>query len=447
MKNFFLLFFLLFIIVVSISFWKIIDGGYDKQNKIILFLKEIIPSHVARNVRDTVFIIPNLKERNKFLSTQVKKYEQGLQGNLFKEGKIISEKKKNQYFLKEFFLPFPRLDYALGWAAKENSKRAHYLEIADDKVIVISGLGETIFFDKKNIFTKKLNQKRIPNNIDELLDNNKVELMGIRDLYIQDKYVYVSLQHKDKNGLTINLYRAELDYKNLTFELFFKTNEYWPKYNVFSGGRIEKFLNNKILFSIGFSKVYDAPQNESSLLGKIISIDLNTKKHELVSLGHRNPQGLFFLESKKLIANTEHGPFGGDEVNFNYFKENNVKNFGWPEVSYGAAYKGEGVLFKPDTFKKTHLEKGYEEPFKYFVPSIGISELFLNPKNNNLYVSSLRAGSIYVYELNEDLSKIASEDRIFFGDQRIRDLDYDAENDLFFVLLEFTPSIGILSNN
>ena len=132
-------FFLLFIIVVSISFWKIIDGGYDKQNKIILFLKEIIPSHVARNVRDTVFIIPNLKERNKFLSTQVKKYEQGLQGNLFKEGKIISEKKKNQYFLKELFLPFPRLDYALGWAAKENSKRAHYLEIADDKVIVISG--------------------------------------------------------------------------------------------------------------------------------------------------------------------------------------------------------------------------------------------------------------------------------------------------------------------
>ena len=447
MKNFFLFALLLLISISFISFWKIIDGGYDKQNKTILFLKKIIPLHLVKNIRDTIFIIPNLKERNKFLSTQVKKYEQGLQGNLFKEEKIISKKKNNQYFLKEFFLPFPRLDYTLGWAATENSKRAHYLEIADDKVIVISGLGETIFFDKKNIFLKKLNQKRIPNNIDELLDSNKAELIGIRDLYIQDKYVYISLMHKDKNGFTINLYRSKLNYKNLKFELFFNINEYWNKYNVFSGGRIEKFLDNKILFSIGFAKVDEAPQNKSSLLGKIISIDLDSKKHELVSLGHRNPQGLFFLESKKLIANTEHGPFGGDEVNFNFFKENAVKNYGWPEVSYGAAYKGEEGRFKPDTFKKTHLEMGYIEPFKYFVPSIGISELFFNPKNSNLYVSSLRAGSIYVYELSKDLSKIVSEDRIFFGDQRIRDLDYDAENDLFFVLLEFTPSIGILSNN
>ena len=90
---------------------------------------------------------------------------------------------------------------------------------------------------------------------------------------------------------------------------------------------------------------------------------------------------------------------------------------------------------------------GYEEPLKYFIPAIGISELFFNTKNNNIYVSSLRAGSIYVYKLNQDLSKILSEDRIFFGDKRIRDLDYDSENDLFFILFEYTPSIGILKYN
>ena len=64
-------------LICFISFWIIVSGGYDRQNKIILFIKEIIPSHLARKVRDTVFMIPNLKERNKILSLQVEKYEQG----------------------------------------------------------------------------------------------------------------------------------------------------------------------------------------------------------------------------------------------------------------------------------------------------------------------------------------------------------------------------------
>ena len=447
MKKFFLFFLTAFLFFCFIGIWSIVDEGYDKQNKTILLLKKFIPTNLSRKIRDTVFIIPNLKDRNKFLSTQVEKYEQGLEGKLFNEQEIISDNKNKKYFLKEFFLPFARLDTRLGWAATENSKRAHYLEIVEDKVIAISGLGETIYFNKKNIFSKKLNQNKILNNISEILNSYKAKLIGIRDLYIADGFVYISMQHKDTSGFTINLYRAKLNYENLKFELFFETNEYWPTYNVFSGGRIENFSDNKILFSIGFAKDYEAPQDKSSLLGKIISIDIATKKYELISYGHRNPQGLFFLENKKLVINTEHGPKGGDEINFNFLKKNEEKNFGWPEVSYGSAYPGQEKLFKSYTFKKTHSEMGYEEPLKYFIPAIGISELFFNTKNNNIYVSSLRAGSIYVYKLNQDLSKILSEDRIFFGDKRIRDLDYDSENDLFFILFEYTPSIGILKYN
>ena len=53
----------------------------------------------------------------------------------------------------------------LGWAATENSRRAHYLEVVNDKVIVISGIGQTIYFDKKNIYSNQLNQIDIPNNL------------------------------------------------------------------------------------------------------------------------------------------------------------------------------------------------------------------------------------------------------------------------------------------
>ena len=69
--------------VCIVSFWIIVSSGYDKQNKIILNIKKIFPSHIAKQVRDKIFFIPNLQARNKFLSLQVEKYEQGLDGKLF----------------------------------------------------------------------------------------------------------------------------------------------------------------------------------------------------------------------------------------------------------------------------------------------------------------------------------------------------------------------------
>ena len=106
-----------------VGFWNVVSGGYDKQNRTILFLKKFIPSKISRKIRDAIFIIPNLKERNKFLSTQVKKFEQGLNGELFNEEIFLSKKNKKKYFLKEFFLPFPRLDARLGWAGEKTLQK------------------------------------------------------------------------------------------------------------------------------------------------------------------------------------------------------------------------------------------------------------------------------------------------------------------------------------
>ena len=56
---------------------------------------------------------------------------------------------KIKYFLREYFLPFERLDLSYGWRAIQNAKRAHYLDIVDDKIIVVSGKGEFIYFETK----------------------------------------------------------------------------------------------------------------------------------------------------------------------------------------------------------------------------------------------------------------------------------------------------------
>ena len=268
--------------------------------------------------------------------------------------------------------------------------------------------------------------------------------IGVRDLFVDKNIVYISLMSKDKKGFTFNIYTADLNYKKLNFKIFFETKQYFKKYAVSTGGRIEKFTNDKILFTFGNSGVLGAPQDKNSLLGKIISIDLNTKNYELVSLGHRNQQGIAYDQDLNLIINAEHGPKGGDEINFNYYQKNNVLNFGFDVVSYGIEYDG------TDPYKRPHSDYGFVEPIKYFVPSIGISEIiFLNKeksflKKNSLFVSSLRAGSLYIYELNDQLNKFESEERINFGNERIRDIKYDSENEVFFLLFEITPSIAVL---
>ena len=437
--------------ICFVGLWTVVSGGYDKQNTTILFLKKFIPTSISRKIRDTIFIIPDLKEQNRILSVQVAKYEQGLDGNLFEEIDQKSKEGLYSYNLKKFFLPFKRLDQRAGWQAEKNSRRAHYLEIIDDKILSISGLGETIYFNKNNINRNKLNQKKITTNLKKILKTKNSELLGIRDLYYENNYIYISLIERDSRGATINIYKAKKNFKNLDFELFFETFEYRKKYTLQTGGRIEKFKDNKILFSIGFFDNYDGAQKNDNLVGKIISIDKNTKSFNLVSIGHRNPQGLSFLKNNNLIINTEHGPKGGDEINLNFLSDEKLKNFGWPISSYGKPYPGtEKIYQEKGLLKSTHAENGFEEPIKYFVPSIGISELVAIEDNsqenlqNTIYASSLRANSIYIIKVNKNFKKILNVDRIYISNNRIRDLKYDEESNNFFLILENVPGIGVI---
>ncbi len=438
---------IIFFFLIIYLFFKVSDivrFGYDRQSKIIESVKKIIPQHYIKKIKDNIFIIPNLKAKNDTLELQLRKYEQGNEGQKFDSKSV--KLNNNEYDVNFFFLPFKRLDTNLGWKAEINSLRAHYLEIYNEKLFAISGYGKIVYFDKKNLLTDNLNFKNLSNNINEILKENNSSLIGIRDLFISDNKVFISMMIKNKNGVTINLYYADLNLKKINFELFFETKEYWENYNVFSGGRIEKFKNEKILFSIGFSKNYESPQNKDTLLGKIIAVDLNTKNYELISLGHRNPQGLYYHSNENIVINTEHGPKGGDEINFNFINLEKDKNFGWPKASYGTAYKGEEDLFDKDTFKKSHNELGFIEPLKYYDPSIGISEVIYLEKNSFcvskcLWVSSLRANSIYNLNVSKDFTELSSNGRILLKGNRIRDIEYEKDLDLVILLSENVPAI------
>ena len=65
------------------------------------------------------------------------------------------------------------------------------------------------------------------------------------------------------------------------------------------------YKDNKIIFTVGtYGIVSQAQNNNNCMYGKIISIDQNNLETEVISMGHRNPQGLFFNKySNTLIVN------------------------------------------------------------------------------------------------------------------------------------------------
>ena len=156
----------------------------------------------------------------------------------------------------------------------------------------------------------------------------------------------------------------------LEFEQFFSTNECIEinrNYNALQSGGKMLIIDNKIILSIGDFRDYTRPQNDSSLFGKILEIDLETGNSSILSKGHRNPQGLELSFDEKFIISSEHGPKGGDEINI-ISLENKSQNFGWPISSYGIHYNPSYNTDYKDTapLNKSHENFGFEEPINTF---------------------------------------------------------------------------------
>ena len=74
-------------------------------------------------------------------------------------------------------------------------------------------------------------------------------------------------------------------------------------------------------------------QDIKSINGKIIKINIYNSDYEIISIGHRNPQGLYFDNENNFILESEHGPDGGDEINLievSKINKNKIQNYGWP---------------------------------------------------------------------------------------------------------------------
>ena len=138
-------------------------------------------------------------------------------------------------------------------------------------------------------------------------------------LIIEDK-IFLSFSNEvKKNCFNTGILTANLNLNFTNFKRFSFSNTdcaiKGKMDNALQGGRMVKYSDEEIMFTHGDWLQGESAQNKNSIFGKILKFNHFNESFNVVSYGHRNPQGLFYLPEKELLFETEHGPIGGDEIN------------------------------------------------------------------------------------------------------------------------------------
>jgi aldose sugar dehydrogenase len=145
------------------------------------------------------------------------------------------------------------------------------------------------------------------------------------------------------------------------------------------------------------------------------------------SYGHRNPQGLAKHPLNGELYDAEHGPRGGDELNW-------VRpglNYGWPLITYGMDYNGSPI-------SALTAKEGLEQPVTYWTPSLAVCAIAFYSGDkfprwkNNLFLTSLAAQEFRRLVIEDH--KVISQEVLFKNIGRIRDVTNGPDGLLYVVL-------------
>ena len=379
---------------------------------------------------------------------------------------VINFTKNESYNINDDYNISKFTNNLLGNPKNSRARSSGYFDIFNNEKIIFAG-GDGVFgyFDIDNFSANSFDMSLIRSNLKNLINYEEFFSkgdLGLKDITIDKDEIYIAYNKEIiRNCYNQSILKAKIDFSFLQFEEFFSYNECWNdkgKARNRSGGRIFIKDDSKIIFSTGTYDDWSASQNPKSFFGKIIEIDKKTKEFKIISMGHRNPQGLYYKKTNDVIVSTDHGPKYGDEINVDLKPGSEIKNFGWPISSYGDHYKDDKEniknIYEIAPLNKSHKDFGFIEPAKYYKKNVAPSGIVFVPEKfssikESYFVSGLGfsqpdgAKALYIVGFNNDYSKVIKEGKISIG-ERIRDLKFIDSKNILVLFLESTSSFGIL---
>ena len=386
--------------------------------------------------------------------------------NFKKTREYIRNFNKNKIHITEY--SFPLLNIM--------GPRAYFAN-NENNLFLITGTGNLIYNSFDNLINNEFIFQILETNFEEIAGKNYLRdhRTIVKHILYDEGKIYVSYIKKIKEECYANsVLSADINYNKLIFKEFFSLDQCSVIPETQAGGTLSKYKDKKILMTIGDHNEYkysgvDFAQNKDSLYGKIISIDKQSQNYQIISMGHRNPQGLFYDKNDDIIYSAEHGPQGGDEININFTPGEDIKNYGWGISSYGEHYGfpdypdgDNSKLYEVVPLNKSHEDFGFVEPLKYFVPSIAPSQIIRNDKfityENKvvLYLAAMggdvREGDLSIHQFILDKNHTIEDHNIIEINSRVRDIIFLEKLNKMFFYIESDPqsisesSIAVIEN-
>lgn len=335
----------------------------------------------------------------------------------------------------------PRSRTHMGMGALQKIEDAYVVAMASGEVYSIRGIGSM-----PSLSVKKWSN-RAPLNYDDFLAAGENQSFAIyfrvTDVLLkpgaQGNTLFVAHHHWNVDDACATLRVSsvafdtltQLEEEDLAWVTVFDTtpcfqleDEAWAFRGMEGGGRLALSSSDQLLLTVGdhgFNGVdYDTNwvDDLNTSYGKTIAIHLASGESSVLTIGHRNQQGLL-VDEDGIIWSTEHGPEGGDELNV--LIQGGL--YGWPNLTYGTDY---GKLDWP--VARPEEDSIYTLPVFAWLPAIGVSNLtvvrgsLFDRWESDLLVASLVAGTMYRVHIEDGAVRFVEPIRL---NERIRDLVAD----------------------
>lgn len=453
---------------------------------LIFIIKKLKLNYLVKSLFLVIGIIISLNYQGEFFESREASFKSNILAEDIRPSVVnVFQDRDKLYNNRNNLIEFRTLDFNNKISIKEfilccenirstvtKGKPIGYVEIYNDNLLYISATGDLFFTSINDLMSKSSSDfKKINTNFKEIVTNKYIYEIdtrfswggweSVRNIFYDQEYIYVSyIDEVEDECTTLSIIKGKLNFNNIQFKKFFSLNECISRnadrYTAAqSGGAIENFDEDHIIFTTGDFRQRKLPQDKNSQYGKTLKISKVDSSYEILSIGHRNAQGISKVD-ENLFLSTEHGPRMGDEINL--IDTNTVNNYGWPLSSYGVHYESSfGINFVFDEvvdapLNKSHKEFGFSEPIYYFgfdkVVEHGISDIEVvevDNSNLNFLFGSMHYRRLYLGSYNlidKNMVSLTS----FNTGNRIRDI-VKVDSNTYISVFEDPARIAVVTLN